>query len=362
MNITYLLGAGASYNALPVVEKIPERLNSFADQFKLQPLEWLIENQQKSRISEKYILNITDSEIQKREFGKIKTFLRDILWLKDESEKHSSIDTFAKKLYLQGQKKSLEKLKFILSCFFLYEQTLRFDRRYDSFYASILDNISTLPDNLKILSWNYDSQLEIGYSNFTYAGINHTRKALNVITKGIENISEDQKNKFAIYKLNGTTNFIDDKNEPFDLIPNFEHEELSLLEDFLEMHSSQILQKKYNCSLSFAWENFNKNSYFNKNLSESIKETDILIIIGYSFPFFNRKIDEFILDSMPKLKKVYVQDPKYSNEIIEKIKGLKPWQLIKISGGGFEKKVVTKDVIEFIPKTFTDQFFIPIEF
>ena len=232
MNITYLLGAGASYNALPIVEKIPDRLKAFANAFKINDFEFTIKNEQKSNIAEKHLFRFNTIEEQRNEYIKIKRFYEDIIWLKDESSRHSSVDTFAKKLFLQGQKQSLKKLKFILSCFFIYEQTLQFDKRYDSFYASILDNISTLPNNLKILSWNYDSQLEIGYSNFTYAGINYTRKTLNVITKEIENISENQKNKFAIYKLNGTTNFIDDKNETFDLIPNFEHEELSLLCDF----------------------------------------------------------------------------------------------------------------------------------
>lgn len=33
MNITYLLGAGASYEALPVVEGIPKALNNFASEF-----------------------------------------------------------------------------------------------------------------------------------------------------------------------------------------------------------------------------------------------------------------------------------------------------------------------------------------
>ncbi|WP_370003652.1 hypothetical protein, partial [Winogradskyella sp.] len=101
MNITYILGAGASCEALPIVNNIPERLGYFADQFKLHPLEWLLDKQQKSRISERYILDIKDLTVQKREYEKLQRFHKDILWLKDESEKHSSIDTFAKKLYLQ---------------------------------------------------------------------------------------------------------------------------------------------------------------------------------------------------------------------------------------------------------------------
>jgi hypothetical protein len=39
------------------------------------------------------------------------------------------------------------------------------------------------------------------------------------------------------------------------------------------------------------------------------KNTEILVIIGYSFPFFNREVDRQILNSMLKLEKVYIQAP-----------------------------------------------------
>ena len=72
------------------------------------------------------------------------------------------------------------------------------------------------------------------------------------------------------------------------------------------------------------WENFNQELKFYSDLRNSVEKTDILIVIGYSFPFFNRKIDKFILDSMDNLKKIYVQDPENANDIIEKIESLPP--------------------------------------
>ncbi|MDB2462896.1 hypothetical protein N9W61_02200 [Algibacter sp.] len=106
--------------------------------------------------------------------------------------------------------------------------------------------------------------------------------------------------------------------------------------------------------MSFAWENFGKELKFYSDLRDSIENTDILIVIGYSFPFFNRKIDKFILDSMDGLEKIYVQDPENSSDIIEKIKGLIPEKITQHDG--------YMGPIIYESKIFTDQFFIPIEF
>ena len=43
-------------------------------------------------------------------------------------------------------------------------------------------------------------------------------------------------------------------------------------------------------------------------LSQTTNDTEIVVVIGYSFPFFNRVTDRAIFNGMPNLKKVYVQD------------------------------------------------------
>ncbi|MEO1032255.1 MAG: hypothetical protein AAFX55_12660 [Bacteroidota bacterium] len=362
MNITYLLGAGASYNALPVVEQIPESLSLFANQFKIKSLEWLIENDQRSRISERYLLDITDSKEQKQKFEEISQFYKNIVWLKDESEKHTSIDTFAKKLYLKEDFPNLKKLKFLLSCFFIYLQRkdTGLDKRYDSFFASILDDINTLPGAIKILTWNYDSQLEIAFKNFSDYPLDVCKSILKCQSKSLSNRYKDlDPGSFGIYKINGTTdvNFGRNNEKPF--ITDLDINDNKLIEKFLFGNNS-LESNNLDFTLSFAWENHN-DSFFNK-ISNSIQNTEVLVIIGYSFPFFNRKVDEFILNSMPNLKKIYVQDPYHADDIIEKIKGLKTWKKTFYYKGSSGPEVSTKEVIDFIPKTFKDQFFIPIEF
>ena len=55
----------------------------------------------------------------------------------------------------------------------------------------------------------------------------------------------------------------------------------------------------------YSWENNPVFDNIRTNALKATKETDILIIIGYSFPTFNRNIDKSILKNMIRLKKVF---------------------------------------------------------
>jgi hypothetical protein len=69
-----------------------------------------------------------------------------------------------------------------------------------------------------------------------------------------------------------------------------------------------------------------------------------LVVIGYSFPFFNRLVDRRILN-MPDLKKIYFQAPISGIEnIIQSFKSIR-----KLPIEGYEK--ITE----------TEQFFLPPE-
>ena len=56
--------------------------------------------------------------------------------------------------------------------------------------------------------------------------------------------------------------------------------------------------------------------FFN-DIKEQIKpfvnDAEVIIIIGYTYPFFNREIDRWIVQEMPNLKKIYIQDPHAEN-------------------------------------------------
>ena len=341
MEITYLLGAGASYNALPIVNKIPVALKIFYEDFNVLDRGYQTGSRSKN-LALKIIESLNENE-KANVIENLKKIYNDINWLKTETENHSSIDTFAKKLYLREDFENLNKLKFILSSFFVYLEFKKLDKRYDSFFASIMDDINNYPKNLKVLSWNYDSQIEKAHYNFAEKKGSYSSDPLNPPYRGDIKKSPYFVDGFCVHKLNGTTKLKD--SQYMEEIYNVNGKnEIALGVSILKEYENLISGVK-KPNMTFAWENFDDTLPFFKNLKNSISKTEILIVIGYSFPFFNRKIDKFILEAMPNLKKIYVQDPKFSSEIIEKIEGL-------ISG----RK------IKLIPKTFTDQFFIPIEF
>lgn len=84
-----------------------------------------------------------------------------------------------------------------------------------------------------------------------------------------------------------------------------------LLEKICKQACNANINKKWSSGvmdLLFAWEK----EYFvekSKILFNNISDTEILIIIGYTFPFFNREIDRMIFEKMPNLKQIYIQDP-----------------------------------------------------
>ena len=269
-NITYLLGAGASYDALPIVENIPNSLNAFSNDFdpgilkELNPLEFI----NGGSLAKKFLIRLDSNKAeQEKYYYQIKRFHNDILWLKEESYNHSSIDTFAKKLYLQKNYEALKKLKLILSFFFLYMQTKKFDKRYDSFFASILEDLNSIPNNIKVLSWNYDSQLELAFQRFSNSTFAQTKKTLNIFSKRDE-ILDNTNNSFSVFKINGTTGLNIKRTEEYNsysIIENFDLEGLELLDEFLEVYNSIDL-KLSSSDMSFAWENFNIEHNFYKEL------------------------------------------------------------------------------------------------
>jgi len=162
-DICYIFGAGASRNALPIVREMPDRISEVANLLEKSNFDFPVDDKFSKELGVESI-----SEIHE-------VFLADLNWLKHQCSKHASIDTFAKKLSIRSKHyrdkyaNDLNKLKAILSCFFIIEQTRKpIDFRYDQFWASIIeDDISNLPSNIKILSWNYDFQFEKSvYDNF----------------------------------------------------------------------------------------------------------------------------------------------------------------------------------------------------
>jgi hypothetical protein len=99
----------------------------------------------------------------------------------------------------------------------------------------------------------------------------------------------------------------------------------------------------YHNTLSYAWEKSNKVD-IELAIKNRVHDTEDLIIIGYSFPYVNDKIDRNTISNMPSLKRVYIQDPNFE-DIKERIESMLP----------------ENQKVEFIQKGLK-QFYIPSSF
>lgn len=333
-NVTYLFGAGASFDSLPIVDGISEEMFHITN---------YLETYKQSLNDRERTTPIDVNGINKEYATIVDELNSDIRAFADEIKKHASIDTLAKKLYLKSfesdSAKKLLKLKTIICiCFIIIQEVGRVqkaekgenpipkpnlikEKRYDSFFASILTSISGLPKNVRILSWNYDHQFEIAFSEY-YDSLSYNQIAvlLGLVTKKLNsNILIQNKKHFSITKLNGSTGFTNNdvwwthlkRNNSYnynmvgiDCIPLFQ----TMVNHYINL----VLLDDTNVKplLSFAWEDdIDSETSIMAHALNRTKDTDILVVIGYSFPYFNREIDGKIIDNMSRLRKVYIQDP-----------------------------------------------------
>jgi hypothetical protein len=303
--ITYLLGAGASYQCLPVVDEMHDRIGA--------AMGWFI-----AQFNKAYPSFSQNGEIfRPKEYEKLDKINSDLAWLMNicNTKKNFSVDTFARKLKMSGKIDEYEKLKNILSFYFIIEQKRNLpDVRYDNFWASILKSKLEFPDNIKIISWNYDFQLELTYQGFLGTdSLQTARKTLNV--SSLESFSFGEPDCFGIFKLNGSATFSSESvKKPNYWVDNFNDIEIdefikSVIESYERLQNNSMISNISN-HLSFAWEHQDKEPFY-AHLKKAIGDTEILVVIGYSFPFFNRDIDKLILKDFmgDRLRKVYFQAP-----------------------------------------------------
>ncbi|MEY2829037.1 MAG: hypothetical protein RIQ33_895, partial [Bacteroidota bacterium] len=190
--VTYLLGAGASANALPLVgDDFKNRFEVFVNDIKrVRPA-----NQSRLR--------------------HYNSFLDDAL---KHIKNHASPDTYAKKRFLLGEqhKTIYEQFKRILSCYIIWEQINKpeierllkstqvqtlpnliehinhlekvikvNDDRYDVLCAALQNAPAKLPHNFSLITWNYDWQFEKTLNQYDHQKwpLNQTKDDLIYLNK-----------------------------------------------------------------------------------------------------------------------------------------------------------------------------------
>ena len=355
-DVVYLMGAGASFGkraqdvlshkveikngdvvsvshihcanileGMPLVFEVPQRILYICD---------LIRNTDSTPNFTSIILN-DNSFVEETK----NLLIKDLMWLYDGAVKHATIDTFAKKLFLTERVEEYNKLKKLLAIYFIIEQVInKPDSRYDTFLANILTPKLEIPDRIKILTWNYDSQFEIAFNEYRKTII--SPKDIGCYSLYDNEITESP----AIFKVNGTASF-----NNWNSLANFRSNH-KLNKTILD---KIIYAYKDNESLlSFAWETSKKKSDDIPTIRtaiKQIKEARILVVVGYTFPFFNRVVDKSLISSMDYLNKIYIQDPR-ANEVMQNIDAVLPVH-----------KKKPYEPVSIIPITNCDQFYLPPE-
>jgi hypothetical protein len=348
--ITYLFGAGASIGngkllsddkptGIPVVEKFNDDIRVFLD---------LIDD-----------LDIMSSGEEKmRQFNNMKIMFKGIY---NEFSHMYSFDTFAKSLYEQGSHQKLNNLKLLLKAYLLYRQEVcKSDPRYDLLFATLINN-GILPNHVNFLSWNYDTQVEKSLTRFAGNSHNGFKQFIDLGFKPQNSI------KSNLLKLNGSISVRKDYTKNYHCIEtvtdDFSETILPICEEIVALYSSEERDYLYP-KMYFSWEEKERFEEVLEYSKHVISKTDILIVIGYSFPTLNRKEDMLLLKCLPDHARICIQckDESDFKEIKSKISSL-----VKVSqddvtaseNDEFYREYPFKSV-EFIPQS--REFYVPFEF
>lgn len=296
--ITYILGAGASYSSMPLVTTFAKRFKSFQN----------------------IIYTGSDNEDEKLLLDHCKRFSTHL-------ESHLSFDTFFKKLFHQGLGFEIKLYKKILLLYFLYEhlvdlnedprnehilgkwgKSFNIDPRYDALIAGLLKPLRGKVDffsKVNFITWNYDLNLFRCLKNFLLPDhdIKYIVQHMNLGNSKSFQFSEQCK----LLHLNGLMYYPDILNmEPLGTLDLRKF----IYEAFNSFSNGEL--DSYSSHISFAWESM-ENDVLDPVMAivkKCIERSKTIVIIGYSFPLYNRLIDAANLRKHTlQRKKIVIQDP-----------------------------------------------------
>lgn len=368
MNLTYLLGAGASAKALPTVANFSRKMIEMAAFFKA--LEYDSRNLDQN-FTELPLLNIYKNHL-----------INNLEKFAGLSYNYSTPDTYAKYLFL-NKNKELSNLKTTLSLFIYlsyfkkdFEVESQFgnfvsitpsdtfskyisklnieniDSRYIPLLVSLLETnalgMVNIPDKVNFISWNYDVQLELALSKLSDNYDFNTMLGYHKVFpfSEVNNHKIVHLNGIAGYNTNGDNDNIGLKEFNG---AHFYEEDMFLSKAFERLfpyfNKTNLADSYYKrgSGLNFAWENSSYSEQAVNKAVDIMRTTDIFVVIGYSFPFFNRSIDKRLFSVLKSGSTIYYQD-------------------INASGANLKDQFrITSDKQIFYLDN-VDQFFIPSEY
>lgn len=338
--ILYYLGAGASAKVLPLARNVTKYDDTGfpigEKQGLIRELQLYLEDDRIASIEEERSVTIINS---------LKETSKNIAIV---SEKFGDIDTYAKFLHLTDVNgKKFQEVKQTVSQFFAIKQLFlnAHDDRYLPWLVSIMSK-KIFPENVKILNWNYDFQIELAHRYFgqgedirkSNSGFVYSPSLLNYYPN-LDPTFRDF-DSLSLVHLNGIAGFGKGNDHYFGSI--FQTQNVATQVKALSYLADNNLHE----FLHFAWENSGYHSELMEHVKKMIAGTTIIVVVGYSFPFFNREVDKEIfrtlLEGSP-LRKIYYQDPVLDGQQLR-------------AQFGIDKS------IEIVHVKQTDSFYVPFEY
>jgi len=334
--ITYYLGAGASYNSCPILNQQAELMMKLS-QYELNFGKYSSTTVYNSNIQIKTNISY-NFEIKERQ--NLKDEKEQILWhigyFGKKALEFNTVDTYARKLFLTEQTEELRLLKMSVSVFFdLWENfyELRYkdlrpekiykpiDYRYTSLFSILLEkgleNKIKMNDSFKFISWNYDLQLEKTFKSFLK---DNEVQSLEDLNTNFFKFKIDNNLANDVYHLNGHRGFfLDGRKGTFEL--NVDNDFTAYWNHIIGLfEDTKRGSVDFDQYIKYAWEQ-NLDGELYREIEEVMHNTEILIVIGYSFPTFNRQIDQHLFSHLNnnKIKKIIYQDPNANSAIIENL-------------------------------------------
>jgi len=337
--ITYWFGAGASYQSVPLQKELSIEMRNFSTQI------------------EEHIKFLKNDYPNREYVETLEHFNSKFRELIENSKALGTVDTLARKYWLTRKDRDLNFLRLCVDVFITWwqhanklayakdEKYSELDSRYIGLLSVLMDRNSqgfaALEDDVNFLSYNYDLQLETALCDMLSLYIEDSHKYENLLSNYDFTRSQGFSKKRIVH-LNGHSSFqFDQVGRTFPLFQNDQLKDSTMFYARLaQLMDKQSGHSKVANDILYAWE---MDQGKMERVKELISKTDYLVIIGYSFPSFNRKIDRQILSLINENCKVIYQDNFPQKEAFESI--------------------LPHDAINRIEyKNEVEQFFIPPEF
>lgn len=394
-NITYLFGAGASIgNTKQWIDKLPVRpdrvftkqfenlsngipITDYLDQYRFY-LELMISDHN----------NLLTSKVKKS--FEVENALGILMEkkLRRAFKSQLSPDTYGKMLKISKREEQYESFKWELSTFInLFDSLTYPDVRYPNLLANFLDfETGKVPPNINFLTYNFDAAPEKSYFTFEApesvknASIEDLREKYGIVCHS-EILQKINKEESVWIKIHGSAGEVIKDGKLTTLFkigePDFEdydHIGLPNPHYYTEIASENNLEIKryhsFDCcanifnkgnqnalaygesNLRFAWDVPDDDPVFNFALSK-LELTEILVVVGYTFPAFNQKNDFKLLNFLDqrRFERIVVQLPGEEGQEVKR----KILQMYKNLGSP-----KNEDFIEVIPDC--SSFHIPVEY